>query len=279
MQIIKTIFAMQAWSDVSHAKNENISFVPTMGNLHEGHLELVVQAKKLADKTVVSIYVNPTQFGKGEDFERYPRTEQRDIEVLEAKGVDVVFMPSSAEVYPIGKEIDHVTVPDFAKQLEGATRSEHFSGVVTVVKKLFDAVKPDHAIFGEKDFQQCMLVRNLVLEYALNIEIHAASIVRDEDGLAKSSRNQYLTADERQQAPILYKSLKVARQKILDGNLSYTEIESQAIDFIAKNGFIVDYFVIRGTDTLGAPSERNRVILVAARLGIPRLLDNLRVDE
>ncbi len=269
---------MQAWSNACRAKGESLSFVPTMGNLHEGHLALVEAAKKMADKVVVSIYVNPMQFGENEDFDKYPRTEQQDLEQLQQKQVDVVFMPDSAEMYPPDQTIDYIAVPDFATELEGQTRPDHFRGVATIVKKLFDAVQPDHAIFGEKDFQQCMVVKNMVAEHGLNIEIHAAPIVRDEDGLAKSSRNQYLTPEQRKQAPVLYQSLLAARQKVLAETLNYSEIESQSIDFIAKNSFEVDYFVIRDATTLGAPREQNRVILVAAKLGIPRLLDNLRVD-
>lgn len=269
---------MQAWSRACHEKGKSLSFIPTMGNLHEGHLALVDFAKERADKVVVSIYVNPTQFGENEDFDKYPRTEQQDLEKLQQKNIDVVFMPDSDEMYPPDTAIDYLTVPDFAKKLEGLTRPDHFRGVVTIVKKLFDAVLPDHAIFGEKDFQQCMVVKNMVAEYGLDIKIHAAPIVRDDDGLAKSSRNQYLTPEQRKRAPVLHQSLLDARQKILAGTLNYSEIESQSIEFISKNGFEVDYFVIRDAATLGTPGEQNRVILLAAKLGIPRLLDNLRVD-
>lgn len=278
MEIIKTIVAMQAWSRACHDKGESLSFVPTMGNLHTGHLVLVNRAKELADKVVVSIYVNPTQFGENEDFNKYPRTEQQDLNQLKKKNVDVVFMPGSDEMYPSDEAIDYVDVPDFAKELEGLARPEHFRGVATIVKKLFDAVQPDHAVFGEKDFQQCMLVNNMVADSGLDIDIHVVPIVRDDDGVAKSSRNQYLTPEQRKLAPLLYQSLLTARQKIIEGQLSYTEIESQSIEFISKNTFDVDYFVIRDATTLGLPGKQSRVILVAAKLGIPRLLDNLRVD-
>lgn len=269
---------MQAWSHACQKAKQSITFVPTMGNLHEGHLALVDCAKEQADKVVVSIYVNPTQFGENEDFDKYPRTEQQDLEKLQQKQVDVVFMPDSAEMYPPSKAVDCIALPDYTKELEGQARPDHFCGVATIVKKLFDAVQPEHAIFGEKDFQQCMVVKNMVVEYGLNIGIHIAPIVRDGDGLAKSSRNQYLTSAQRKVAPTLYQSLRDARQKILTGTLSYSEIESQSIEFINKNSFEVDYFVIRDATTLGAPGAKNRVILVAAKLGIPRLLDNLRVD-
>ncbi len=269
---------MQAWSHACKKAKQRIGFVPTMGNLHAGHLALVDKARQVADKVVVSIYVNPTQFGENEDFDNYPRTELQDIEHLKQKNVDVVFMPDSSEMYPSDKAINYIAVPDFATELEGLARPTHFRGVATIVKKLFDAVQPDHAIFGEKDFQQCLVVKHMVAEYGLAIEVHAAPIVRDADGLAKSSRNQYLTPEQRKLAPVLYQTLLGARQKVRAGNLSYSEIESQSIEFINKNGFKVDYFVIRDATTLGVPGETNRVILLAAKLGIPRLLDNLRVD-
>ena len=279
MKVIKTIAEMKAWSDVCHANGDSISFVPTMGNLHSGHLSLVDAAMTLADKVVVSIYVNPTQFAANEDLDKYPRTEEQDLKLLESKNVDVVFMPTSDEMYPKNKSIDYIDVPELASYLEGRARPDHFRGVATIVKKLFDCVLPDHALFGEKDFQQLLIVKNMVVALNLIVSIHGEAIVRDEDGLAKSSRNQYLTAVQRKKAPILYKALLSARKEILAGNLNYDDIESQFIDFIENNGFKVDYFSIRDADTLGLPTDHNRVILVAAKLGKTRLLDNLRVDD
>lgn len=279
MKVIKTIAEMKAWSDACHAKGSSISFVPTMGNLHSGHLSLVDAAHTLADKVVVSIYVNPTQFAANEDLDKYPRTEEEDLSRLESKNIDVVFMPSSNEMYPENEIIDYIDVHDLAKQLEGRARPDHFRGVATIVKKLFDCVMPDHAIFGEKDFQQLLIVKNMVAELDLNVIIHGGVIIRDEDGLAKSSRNQYLSAEQRSKASLLHQALLDARQEVLDGNLDYSVIESQSIDFINENGFNVDYFVVRDAKTLGSPSAQNQVILVAASLGNTRLLDNLRVDD
>lgn len=278
MKVIKTIVEMKAWSDACHAKGSSISFVPTMGNLHAGHLSLVDAAKELADKVVVSIYVNPTQFAANEDLDKYPRSEEQDLQQLESKNVDVVFMPSSNEMYPKNQSIDYIDVPELGKELEGRARPDHFRGVATIVKKLFDCVLPDHAIFGEKDFQQLLIVKNMVADLGLNITIHGEAIVRDKDGLAKSSRNQYLSVEQRKIASILHQTLISARRNILVGNLNYNDIESQAIEFIVKNGFQIDYFFIRDAETLGSPTTQNRVILVAANLGKTRLLDNLRVD-
>lgn len=283
MKVIKTIAQMKAWSNTCHEKGDSISFVPTMGNLHAGHLSLVDAAKKLADKVVVSIYVNPTQFAANEDLDKYPRTEKNDLQQLESKNVDVVFMPTSDEMYPTNKsgdkKIEYVDVPELAKKLEGRARPEHFRGVATIVKKLFDCVTPDHAIFGEKDFQQLLIVKNMVADLGLNVTIHGEPIIRDKDGLAKSSRNQYLSVEQRKKASILHQTLISARRNILVGILNYDDIESQAVEFITKNEFQVDYFLIRDAETLGSPLTQNRVILVAANLGKTRLLDNLRVDD
>jgi len=282
MKVIKTIEEMNAWSNACHAKNNTICFVPTMGNLHTGHLSLVDAAKEIADKVVVSIYVNPTQFGENEDLDKYPRTEKQDLKQLESKNVDVVFMPTSDQMYPKGQNgnssIDYVDVPDLAAKLEGRSRPEHFRGVATIVKKLFDCVLPDHAIFGEKDYQQLLIVKDMVATQKLNVSIHGGAIVRDKGGLAKSSRNQYLSADERKKASILHQTLIAARRKVQSGNVDFTEIETQSIEFINENGFVVDYFSILDADTLDKPGEDNQVILVAANLGKTRLLDNMRVD-
>ncbi len=269
---------MKAWSQACHRMGESIAFVPTMGNLHTGHLSLVEQAANLADKVVVSIFVNPTQFAANEDLDNYPRTEADDLKQLASQVVDVVFMPLANEIYPPNEMIQYLDVPAVAKQYEGAARPEHFRGVVTVVKKLFDCVEPDHAIFGEKDFQQLLLIKDMVKQLALAVEIHGAAIVRDKDGLAKSSRNQYLSSEQRQKSPLIYQALLNARQSILDGKLTYADIESQAIDFIQQNGLKIDYFVIRDATDLSLPKRSKRVILVAASLGNTRLLDNLRID-
>lgn len=282
MKVIKTIEEMNLWSNACHKNDNTICFVPTMGNLHAGHLSLVDAAKEIADKVVVSIYVNPTQFGENEDLDKYPRTEKLDLKQLENKNVDVVFMPVSDEMYPKGTNgntnIEYVDVPELAAKLEGRARPEHFRGVATIVKKLFDCVLPDHAIFGEKDFQQLLIVKDMVVAQKLDVVIHAGAIIRDKDGLAKSSRNQYLSAEQRKKAPILHQTLIAARRKIQSGNVDFAAIEEQCIEFISENGFLVDYFSILDADSLDKPNESNQVILVAAKLGKTRLLDNMRVD-
>jgi len=278
MKIIRTIAEMRFWQQACHEKSATISFVPTMGNLHDGHLQLVDDAKKIAKKVVVSIFVNPTQFAANEDLDKYPRTEQQDLKALEQKKIDVVFIPTLDEIYPDSEDINYVDVPAIAQELEGKARPTHFRGVATVVNKLFDIVQPDHAIFGEKDFQQLLIIKNMVQELGLKIIIHSAPIVRAADGVALSSRNQYLNPKHRKLAPILYKSLQDARSKLLKGEIDNNTLEMQSIDFINKNGFDVDYFVIRDATTLAQPGLTNRVILLAARLGDTRLLDNIRVD-
>jgi len=278
MIIIKTSNEMKAWSKTCHDAGERISFVPTMGNLHAGHLSLVDAASHVSDKIVVSIFVNPTQFSADEDLEKYPRTEEDDLKTLADKNVDVVFMPMPSEIYPDVENIQYLDVPDIAKELEGASRPEHFRGVATVVKILFDCVEPNHAFFGEKDFQQLIIIKDMVEKLALDIDIHGEKIIRDDDGLAKSSRNQYLSVEQRQKAPILYLALRQASKNITQGSMANDEVLSQSIEFIENNGFSVDYFVIRDASSLGQAKSSNRVILVAAMLGTTRLLDNLRID-
>ena len=278
MKILKTINDMQAWSQACHQQLQSIAFVPTMGNLHSGHLSLIEQAKSLADKVVVSIYVNPTQFAAHEDLSSYPRTEVEDLQHLSEMDVDAVFMPTTNEMYPANKTDSKIELPAFTKVFEGQTRPDHFQGVATVVKKLFDYVMPDYAIFGEKDFQQLLLIQYLVAHLGLDIEIKGGSIVRDGDGLAKSSRNQYLTPQQRSLASVLYQTLNWAKGQLLNGQLSNADVELQAIDIINKKGLVVDYFSVVDANTLEPGDKNNRVILVAASLGTTRLLDNLRVD-
>lgn len=277
MIIIKTSNEMKAWSQACHVAGGSISFVPTMGNLHAGHLSLV-DAANTDDKVVVSIFVNPTQFSADEDLDTYPRTEQNDLKMLADKNVDVVFMPATSEIYPDAENIQYLEVPDLAKELEGASRPEHFRGVATVVKILFDCVEPNHAFFGEKDFQQLVIIKDMVEQLGLDIAIHGEKIIRDDDGLAKSSRNQYLSVEQRQKAPVLYLALRQASKNITQSSMTNDEVVSQSIEFIENNGFSVDYFVIRDASNLGQAKSSNRVILVAAMLGTTRLLDNLRLD-
>lgn len=266
-----------AWKREGH----KLAFVPTMGNLHTGHASLIARARELAPRVVVSVFVNPLQFGPGEDFERYPRTPANDATMLEEGGADILFAPTADEMYPSGAgRTAIVDVPDLADQLEGRFRPGHFAGVCTVVAKLFNIVQPDFAVFGEKDFQQLVVIRRMVRDLCMPIEIVGAPIVRAEDGLALSSRNQYLDPRERATAPRLNETLRRARERLLAGEGSVHEIESKASSELVEAGFRPDYVTIRrATDLRPAqPGDRDLVILATARLGAVRLLDNLRVD-
>ena len=257
-----------------------LALVPTMGNLHDGHLALVRLAREHADSVVASIFVNPLQFGRGEDFGRYPRTLQRDLELLEAEGVAAVFAPEVTEMYPRGREaLTTVEVPGLSSVLEGAARPGHFAGVATVVTKLFGIVTPDVAVFGEKDFQQLAVIRRLVSDLDLGVGIVAGPTVREPDGLALSSRNQYLSPEQRQRAPALYRSLAAARRRLAAGDRSFAAIEEEASTALVVAGFEPDYVAIRRAADLAPPAvgEEELVVLGAARLGKTRLIDNLRI--
>jgi len=253
-------------------------FVPTMGNLHEGHIQLMRLAKQHAACTVVSIFVNRLQFGPKEDFERYPRTLQADSDMMKEIGVDVVFAPRETEIYP---ELQTFVVEpsDLQHILEGAYRPGHFRGVATVVLKLFNMVAPHTAIFGKKDYQQYVVLRDMVNQLALPVEIMPAETVRAEDGLALSSRNAYLSAAERTEAPWLYRVLCEVREALLAGRRDYAKLETQAL---AKFGskWVPDYVAIRRQSDLQLPSSADRelVVLGAAKLGRPRLIDHVEVN-
>jgi pantoate--beta-alanine ligase len=253
-----------------------VGFVPTMGNLHDGHHSLVRLARERADRVVASIFVNPTQFGPNEDFSRYPRTPEADAAGLAAAGCDLAWMPSVETMYPFGLEgVVQVRVPGVTEVLEGAHRPGHFDGVATVVARLFHQVQPDVAVFGRKDYQQLAVIRYMVRELAFPLEIVAGETRREADGLAMSSRNQYLSAQERALAPELHRALLALRDAILAGT-PRVEAESQAAAALAAKDFDVDYIVVRRPD-LSEPAEGEggaRVALVAARLGRTRLIDN-----
>ncbi|MCK5830285.1 MAG: pantoate--beta-alanine ligase [Methylococcales bacterium] len=260
------------WSKQGHV----IAFVPTMGNLHAGHIKLVSEAKKKADKVIVSIFVNPMQFGEGEDFESYPKTENEDNYKLTEASVDLLFFPSVSEMYP--KNMDTVvSVTSFAKNLCGGSRPGHFSGVATVVAKLFNMVRPDLAFFGEKDFQQLAIIRKMVCDLNFPIEIVGVKTERELDGLAMSSRNGYLTEQQRKVAPKLYHSICQAREKVLLGKEDFRIIEVEQQEYLSTLGFNVDYFSICRSDDLQQAHDTDCkiAILVAANLGKPRLIDNL----
>lgn len=262
------------WRENRHT----VAFVPTMGNLHDGHLQLVKRAKTLADKVVVSIFVNPLQFGVNEDFDKYPRTLQQDAEKLATLHTDVLFYPQVAEMYPQGMtDLTRVIVPDSLKNtLCGKSRPGHFDGVATVVNLLFQMVQPDKAVFGLKDFQQFLVIQRMVADLHIPVEIIGEPTMRETDGLAMSSRNQYLSSEERQHAPLLFKTLQDMRQKLLLGKNS-AELCSQAIDKLQQNGFKMDYLDVRRQQDLApiSSNDKNLIILVAAWLGTTRLIDNL----
>ncbi len=260
-------------------KGERIAFVPTMGNLHEGHLELVRRARQLGDVVVVSIFVNPMQFGAGEDLDAYPRTLGADREKLFAEGAHYLFTPGVEEIYPEGLHSQTVIrVPDLSDTLCGSSRPGHFDGVATVVNKLFNMVQPQLAVFGEKDFQQLSIIRKMVADLCMDVEIVGVPTVRDEDGLALSSRNGYLTEDQRRVAPLLHKSLLDCRDAIACGFDNFLQLESHARMQLLQAGFVPDYFAIRDARTLRAVDESTEevAILAAARLGSTRLIDNVR---
>ncbi len=276
MQIINSVNELREFIKAWRVSGETIAFVPTMGNLHAGHLQLVTQAKAVADRVVVSIFVNPTQFGIGEDFESYPRTEKEDQEKLVSADVDVLFLPSVDDIYTSDARTT-VTVTDVSDWYCGAYRPGHFVGVATVVCKLFNIVQPQIALFGLKDFQQLTIIRIMVRDLNIPVEIMGVDTVREANGLAMSSRNTYLTAYEMQVASELYRVLCVTRDAILSGVSRYAELEEYALLALQQLGFKPDYLsVCRSIDLKKATLEdHDLVLLVAARLGKTRLIDNI----
>jgi len=261
---------------------ERVALVPTMGNLHLGHLELVKQARRRADRVVVTVFINPMQFGKEEDFGNYPRTLEKDFTLLEGVSVDLLFAPPVDEIYPHGVINQTVVrVPIFSDMLCGIVRPGHFSGVATVVCKLFNMVQADIALFGEKDFQQLLVIRHMVKDLCIPIEIIGVQTVREEDGLALSSRNSYLSTEERTRAPLLYRVMREAATAINAGVNDYAALEKDGEEKLINAGFSPDYCSIRNVVDLSKPnnSEQELVILVAAKLGQTRLIDNLQVTH
>ncbi len=258
---------------------ERIAFVPTMGNLHAGHLALVAQAREVAPRVVVSIFVNPTQFGPGEDLAAYPRTPQQDSAALQAAGADLLFLPEVDTLYPCGVTAStRVTVPGLNHILCGEFRPTHFDGVATVVARLFNLVQPDVAVFGEKDYQQLVLIRRMVRDLCWNIDILAGATVREADGLAMSSRNQYLTPAERAIAPQLQQALRQVQTALQAGAADFGALEAEAMNSLEQAGFLPEYVRILRESDLQPPtdSDSDLVVLAAARLGAARLIDNLR---
>ena len=274
MQIIFSVSELRKYlrSEVS------IAFVPTMGNLHEGHLDLVRQAREHGNCIVVSIFVNPLQFGPSEDFDKYPRTLEADCEKL--KGLaDVVFAPSVNEMYP-EKQAVFVEPPAIASELDGASRPGHFRGMATVVIKLLNIVQPHVAVFGKKDYQQLQIIRQMVTQLNLPMRIIGGETVRASDGLALSSRNQYLSMMERAEAVFLYQTLQGMQQAILQGERDFERLQQQAVEALTSRGWKVDYVVVRNQSNLlrASSGQNGLVVLTAARLGNTRLIDNLEIN-
>ena len=281
MLIIETLPLLRQHIRRLRQEGKRVALVPTMGNLHDGHMTLVDEAKARADVVVVSIFVNPMQFDRPEDLARYPRTLQDDCEKLNKRKVDFVFAPSEKEIYPQGLEGQtFVDVPGLSTMLEGASRPGHFRGVSTIVSKLFNLVQPDIACFGEKDFQQLALIRKMVADLGYDIEIVGVPIIRAKDGLALSSRNGYLTAEQRKIAPGLYKVLSRVAEKLKAGERDQGEMIAIAEQELNEKGFRADDIQIRDADTLLdlTDSSKRAVILMAAWLGQARLIDNKIVE-
>lgn len=275
MKIIHTIQELRDW----RREAGSVAFVPTMGNLHEGHLALVREAAKRADQVVVSIFVNRLQFGQGEDFDRYPRTLEQDAAKLAGEGVAVLFAPSEQELYPNVAQQYNVEPPNLQNELCGAFRPGHFRGVATVVAKLFNIVEPDYACFGKKDYQQLVILQGMAADLNFRVEIVPVDIGRSDDGLALSSRNQYLSEAERKQAPQLYRELQAIARSVENGNRDYAALEQQAAANLKQAGWQVDYVEIRHAGNLQVAhvGDSELVVLAAARLGNTRLIDNIEI--
>ena len=257
-----------------------IAFVPTMGNLHRGHFSLLERASELADKTIASIFVNPIQFGKGEDYESYPSTLENDSAGLANNDLDLLFAPDLKQLYPGGVDSDtRVFVPELSNILCGRFRPEHFSGVATVVTKLLINTQPDFALFGEKDFQQLLVIKRAVTDLCMPIEIIGMPVIREDDGLAMSSRNAYLNMTERKQAPLIYQTLQSAAQRLRHAPDQIPAIEAEGMKMLEANGFRPEYFSVRRTENLAEPNAQDLrlSILTAAWLGSARLIDNIKV--
>ena len=277
MKTETTIQGLAASLNPARSARKIIGFVPTMGNLHQGHLNLVREARKLCDVVVVSIFVNPIQFGPNEDFDNYPRTLEQDQQLLAEVGCDIVFAPSVEQMYGNKPRLTNISVSDITNDLCGLQRPGHFDGVAVVVTKLFNMVQPNYAFFGEKDYQQLAVIRQFVQDLNIPLEVIGVPIARAEDGLALSSRNGYLTEQERQTAPVIYRSLKAAEQQLHEGVVLDTVLTGIR-QTLTDAGFVVDYIEAR-TPELQKIDEfsQDLVLFIAAKLGKTRLIDNLQV--
>lgn len=280
MLMIQDIVQLRALIRQWRSAGERVAFVPTMGNLHQGHLQLVDTAKQRADRVIVSIFVNPMQFGANEDLDKYPRTLEQDCKGLTEHGADAVFTPTPAIIYPRGLDVQtYVEVPLLGDHHCGASRAGHFRGVSTIVTKLFNLVQPDIACFGQKDYQQLAIIRQMVADLSMPIEILGVPTTRAADGLALSSRNGYLTAEQRATAPTLYRTLQWMKQQLQQGFTDFRALEQAAKEQLNSAGFKADYINISNRQTLvpAADSSQPLVILAAAYLGTTRLIDNIEV--
>ena len=268
---------VQHWKD----HGQSIAFIPTMGNLHDGHMSLIEKGQSLSDRSICSIFVNPMQFGPNEDWDHYPRTLESDLAKLEAVGCDLVYLPTASELYPEGLErISQVLVTDLTDNYEGAHRPGHFAGVATVVLKLFNIVRPDVSVFGKKDYQQYRVISKMVADFNLDVQIIGQETTREASGLASSSRNQYLDEAQRETAALIYRQLQHTAKQIEQGERDYDKLQREAIAVLDGAGFRTDYLVICNAETLlpASAQDRDLVILVTAALGPTRLLDNIEIS-
>lgn len=282
METVSDLTGLRSVVDKWKRAGHSIALVPTMGNLHDGHMSLLNHARDIADRTALSIFVNPIQFGRGEDYDKYPSTLAEDKNKLEKYGLDLLFTPDLNQLYPGGTAIDtRINVPGLSDILCGRSRPDHFSGVATVVAKLLINVQPDLALFGEKDCQQLLVIRRMVRDLCIPVDIIGMPIVREADGLAISSRNAYLTEEEREKAPEIYKTLKKAADQLRRGKKRVDEIEKEAATKLEEIGFRPEYVSIRRAEDLKEPSadDAQLSILLAAWLGSARLIDNVKVQR
>lgn len=281
MQVVNTREELRELRESWRHHDDHVALVPTMGNLHAGHLSLVDLARRHAERVVVTVFVNPTQFGEGEDFEDYPRTLKRDTQRLKKLDADALFTPDVDTVYPFGiDKATLVSVPGLTRNFCGASRPGHFDGVTTVVARLFALVQPDVAVFGQKDYQQQLVIRHMTADLSLPIRIITAPTVREADGLAMSSRNQYLSEQERAVAPELHQVLEFIGSELQNGKRNFDELEAGALEKLRAAGFVPDYVAIRRAENLEIPDRDcdEIVVLAAAHLGKARLIDNIVVE-
>ena len=282
MKVVDSIASLRALIGEWKRQGSSVGFVPTMGNLHDGHLKLVKRAKAHNDKVIISIFVNPMQFGANEDLDAYPRTIEDDKAKLIGEGADAVFLPSVQDMYPAGLDVQtFVEVPGISDVLCGASRPGHFRGVATVVSKLFNMVQPDDAFFGEKDFQQLQVIRTMVRDLSMAVTVHGVPTEREASGLAMSSRNGYLSTEEKAKASLIYQAMQKMKLAIEQGDTNFADIENSAISELEKEGFKNDYVKVVNAQTFmpATTDDKQLVIVVALFMGTTRLIDNLQITR